>query len=205
MTVLAVDTASRDSAWVVTTDTAGVVIDQRQLAGGRLDTLVPAALADVLPASIAAVVVLTGPGSYTGVRGGMAAALGVAAVRGVPLHGLGNLAAVAAAAVQPNRQPFLVIADAGRGGVYCATFETRDGRPVQVDAVQRRTVDELDHAIPVYATTEVPGVQLSRVSPVSALAAAVPLALAAAPLDAAGLAAIHVDGGPSGTGLATNP
>ena len=45
-----------------------------------------------------AVVVVTGPGTYTGVRAGMAAALGIAHARGLPLHGIGSLEVVASAA-----------------------------------------------------------------------------------------------------------
>ena len=191
MTVLALDTASREAAWVLTTDAAGMVIEERRLAGGRLDTLLPALLAGILPSSVDAVVVLTGPGSYTGVRGGMAAALGVAAARGVSLYGLGNLDAVAAVAAEPDLRPFLVVADAGRGGVYCASFEKRQGLPVQVAAIERRAVGELDPVATVYATSDVPVARLSRVTPLAALAAAVPLALAAAPLDPMGLTATH--------------
>ncbi|MFN2452087.1 MAG: tRNA (adenosine(37)-N6)-threonylcarbamoyltransferase complex dimerization subunit type 1 TsaB [Candidatus Dormibacteria bacterium] len=205
MTVLALDTASREAAWVVTTDTAGTVINERPLAGGHLDTLLPAVLADVLSASIVAVVVLTGPGSYTGVRGGMAAALGVASARGLPLHGIGSLVAVAAAAAEPDGRQFLVIADAGRGGVYCASFKKHDGRPVQVTAVQRRAIGELGPSTAVYATTGLPLPGLSRVNAVAALAAAVPLALAAAPLVAAGLEATHAEGASMGAPRAVNP
>ena len=93
MSVLAIDTASRSRSSVLRTTADGTILEHREVAGGALDRDLAAALAAVLTDDVAAVVVLTGPGSYSGVRAGMAAALGVAGARGVPLHGLGNLPA----------------------------------------------------------------------------------------------------------------
>ncbi len=84
--------------------------------------------------------VLTGPGSYSGVRAGMAAALGVASARHLPLHGAGNLLAVAAAAKPGDGEAIVAVADAGRGGVYLARFVGRGGRPEQVSDVERHDV-----------------------------------------------------------------
>ena len=55
----------------------------------------PRLLGRMLAAVDTAVVVVTGPGTYTGVRAGMAAALGVAHARNLPLHGVGSLEVVA--------------------------------------------------------------------------------------------------------------
>ena len=190
MTVIAIDTASRGAALVITTDRLGGVLEIRELRGGELDRLLPPALAALLSSSLEAVVVLTGPGSYTGVRGGMAAALGIAIARRVPLHGVDSLVAIAAAVPPGVASPFTVVTDAGRGGVYCATFESRAGGPMQLTGIERRLVGELDPALPVVSTFAVVG-GASLVDPVAALAAAVPLALARAPLEPHGLAATH--------------
>lgn len=199
MTVIAIDTASRTIALVMTTDAQGAVEEARELRGGALDRLLPAALAALLPASLEAVVVLTGPGSYTGVRGGMAAALGIATGRHVPLHGVNNLVAIAAAAPDGVASPFAVVTDAGRGGVYCATFESRDGTALQLTGIERRRADDLDGSLPVVSTTAIPGLDTQLVTPAAALAAAVPLALAGPALAPEGLAATHASRGPATT------
>lgn len=193
MSVIAIDTASRTTAWVLRTTPAGRLLDRRELRGGELDRRLPAALAGVLDADVEAVVVLTGPGSYSGVRAGMAAALGLAGARNLPLHGLGNLDAVAAA-TQLAGGRFGVVADAGRGGVYLAHFERRNGGAEQVSPVWRVEADEVDRSLPLFAIAEIPGLAIELLDPVRALGAAVARALAAPALDPAGLTAIHATG-----------
>lgn len=189
--VLAIDTASRTAAWVLRCDATGTVSAEREIPGGALDMRLAAVLAELLGDDLAAVVVLTGPGSYSGVRAGMAAALGLVSARGLPLHGAGNLTAIAAAAPGVGGDGFCAAADAGRGGVYLAEFRRRGSAVEQLSATRRVDAAAAATAGPVFATTQIPGLSVSRVSPGTALAAAVPLALALPPLDAPGLAAIH--------------
>lgn len=194
MSIIAIDTASRLSAWVLSTDAMGHVIGERQFRGGELDRHLPPAIADLMDTATAAVVVLTGPGSYTGVRGGMAAAAGIASARDLPLHGVGNLFAVAAAAEVGDDEPFLAVADAGRGGVYIARFEVQDGRPVEQSPVERLQAAAL---IPthmrLFCIAAIAGLPVEPVDPRRALAAAVPWALEAAPTSLVGLSATHAE------------
>jgi tRNA threonylcarbamoyladenosine biosynthesis protein TsaB len=191
MSAIAIDSASRDRAWLLRAADDGTVIEQRDMPGGQLDRLLPGLLAAILADDVTAVVVLTGPGSYSGVRAGMAAALGVAAPRGLPLHGLGNLAAIAAVAQVADAEEFSAVADAGRGGVYVARFRASGAAVEQVCAVERVTAAEIGSG-PVFATAEIPGLRTERLDPVRVLAAAVPRALALPPLTTVGLRAVHV-------------
>ena len=73
----------------------GEPIDAEVIRGAPVSASLPRLLGRMLGAVDTAVVVVTGPGTYTGVRAGMAAALGVAHARGLPLHGVGSLEVVA--------------------------------------------------------------------------------------------------------------
>jgi tRNA threonylcarbamoyl adenosine modification protein YeaZ len=203
VSVIAIDSSSRAAALVLRTTAEGRVLDSRELPGGELDRRLPGALAAVLAGDVEAVVVLTGPGSYSGVRAGMAAALGVAGARGLPLHGLGTLAAVAAAASMPDGGQFSAVADAGRGGVYVARFERRGPATVQVSAVRRSAADDVDGRRPLFATVPIAGLVAELIDPVRALAAAVPVAMGLPQLEAAGLSATHAAEGDGTTPPAT--
>ncbi len=79
------------------------------------------------------VAVTVGPGSFTGMRTGLAAARGIALARGIPVLGVTTLAAVAeaarrtAAATEENRA-IVVALDSRRAAVYAQVFRA-DGMP----------------------------------------------------------------------------
>jgi tRNA threonylcarbamoyladenosine biosynthesis protein TsaB len=195
MSVLAIDTASRISAWVLRIEAAGGIVEERVIPGGLLDTRLPRAIGELLDDTIEVMVVLTGPGSYSGVRAGMAAALGVASARRLALHGAGNLLAAAAGARARDGEALVAVADAGRGGVYVAHFMYRGGRPEQTSAVERHDAAVVAPSGHLVSTTAIAGLDVRLVDPRRALAAAVPLALDRPPLVAAGLAATHAQAG----------
>lgn len=84
----------------------------REVAEGALDGL-------------SAIIVTTGPGSYAGLRVGIATAEGLALARGVPVYGVSTLEA--AAAVSPATGTWTVVHPIGRGEF--AVQEWSDGQP----------------------------------------------------------------------------
>ncbi len=80
------------------------------------------------PADLGLVAVDIGPGSYTGLRVGLAAAKGLAIALGRPVIGVPSLDAVALAAAGLGRSLACAL-DAKWDQVYGALYEVRSGRP----------------------------------------------------------------------------
>ena len=195
MSVLAVDTSARLRALCVTAGEDGRTLAHRALRGRDLDRDLPIALAELLDGEVRAVACVMGPGSYTGLRVGIAAALGVAHARGLPLHGIAALDVVALAA-PADLTDIEAVADAGRGALYVARY-SRHGTALRATEEPRRE----DAA----TWTPAPGataVGLDAVAgaldrgghAVAALAAAAARALDAPPLPLAGLEPLYLAG-----------
>ncbi len=72
------------------------------------------------------IVVSIGPGSFTGLRIGIAAARALGFAWNVPVIGVSTMAALALAAREYNKKPVLVVHDAKRGHVYVQLFDGTD-------------------------------------------------------------------------------
>jgi len=75
---------------------------------------------------LSGVAVTRGPGSFTGLRVGMAVAKGLALARSLPLVGVPTLDVVAAAQGR-DRRPLCAVLQAGRGRICVATYRWRGG------------------------------------------------------------------------------
>ena len=198
MNVLAIDTASPDAAVVF-------------LSGGRiLEEALPAerrASEELLPAirrvldragagleDCSRIAVCAGPGSFTGVRVGLATAWGLARAAGIPIEAVSTLEALAETARGVSER-VLAVLDAGRGDVVCAEFALGGGRAEPIGETRRLPADRVrqlaggDTAVAALPADLLgPADPIARPRPAAALARAV----AAHPgADAASLEAIY--------------
>jgi tRNA threonylcarbamoyladenosine biosynthesis protein TsaB len=133
MIVLGIDTSTH-VAGVAIVDDQRVLAEQRHGGGGRgadLLVAVDAACtrAGIAPMQLDAIAVGAGPGSFTGLRIGMATAKGIAFAADRPLWIASSLAALAHEVGQNDRHSFVVAAlDARRGEVFAGCF--RAGVPI---------------------------------------------------------------------------
>jgi tRNA threonylcarbamoyladenosine biosynthesis protein TsaB len=86
------------------------------------------------------VAVSAGPGSYTGIRVGLATALGLKTGLGIPTASVSALLAVAAA--HPGEGPRLVALPAGRGSVCAQSVVTKQGGATAMGRPHLMTADE---------------------------------------------------------------
>jgi tRNA threonylcarbamoyladenosine biosynthesis protein TsaB len=130
-TVLAFDCAISGLSVAVMRDGA-CLAQHREEGRGQAATLLPA-IAAVLQRggvdrrALSMIAVTVGPGSFTGVRVGLAAARGLALALGVPLAGVTTTAALLAAA-EPDGRLAVAAIDSHLGDWFCA-FPAGDGAP----------------------------------------------------------------------------
>jgi tRNA threonylcarbamoyladenosine biosynthesis protein TsaB len=130
MRVLAIDTAlAACSAAVLDTTNGGLIASESLLmARGHAEALMPLVERVVKKSGIAfadfeRVVVTTGPGSFTGLRVGIAAARGLGVATQIPVVGVTTLSAYAAPYLAADDQtPVVVAIDARHEHVYLQVF-----------------------------------------------------------------------------------
>jgi len=149
LTILSLDTATLLSGVAVCRDGAALSIRQRMVTTHSESLLAMVdeccAEAGVRPADVDAVACGAGPGSFTGLRIGLATAKGLCFALGKPLVMVSSLAALAARA--PDGRVCATI-DAFKGEVYAAVYDVASGAPALVGEERvlppERLVPELD-------------------------------------------------------------
>jgi tRNA threonylcarbamoyladenosine biosynthesis protein TsaB len=138
MLLLVTDTSGRDgTVSLARSENTGArdevrVIDSVPLAGGTFSAQLVPQIADLLvkhkfrKSDIDAFVVVSGPGSFTGLRVGLAAIKALAEVLQKPIVAVSLLEVLALAAGKDGR--VAAAADAGRGGVYLGEYEISGGK-----------------------------------------------------------------------------
>ncbi len=135
MLILALETATVVSSVAVATEEkllAEVTAAAKLTHSETLQPHIAMALemAGVRREEIGAVAVSLGPGSFTGLRIGLAAAKAMAYAWQVPLVGVDTLASLAMGCPWPGAKTAALI-DAQKGNVYLALYEWREGYPIE--------------------------------------------------------------------------
>lgn len=136
MLILAFDCSGPACSVALWRDGAVLAREQELMERGQAEALMPMIdrVMKTLGQGFAAldrIAVTVGPGSFTGVRAGLAAARGLALASGIPLVGILTTTVLAAAVPVDERRTatrVLVAIDTKRGDFYAQQFET-DGAP----------------------------------------------------------------------------
>ncbi len=155
MTILAVDTSTRCQSVALMNETDVLAHDSRDDCAGHSGSLVPTirALLRSLHYSLSVVeglAVSVGPGSFTGLRVGLATMIGLRLVTGLPLVTVPTLEAMAwrqrpvGSLVSSPLCPMLT---ARAKDVYWARFQWRDGRLVRLTDDRVGTVRDVVEAV----------------------------------------------------------
>ena len=127
MRLLGLDTATSTAGIAIVDDDGRVLAEARHATAGRGADLLIAIdavcrAAGVAPAALSAIAIGAGPGSFTGLRIGMATGKGIAFAAGRPLWAVSSLAALA-----DDARTELADRGAPDDGVICAALDARRG------------------------------------------------------------------------------
>jgi tRNA threonylcarbamoyladenosine biosynthesis protein TsaB len=140
MLLLAVDTSGKNGSIALARANSGRpevdVLEEVALAGGAFSAQLVPEIAALLEKhghskhDLDAFAVVSGPGSFTGLRVGLAAIKALAEVLGKPIVAISLLEAVACGGAAHGR--VLSVLDAGRGDVYAGDYELEGQDPARV-------------------------------------------------------------------------
>lgn len=152
MIVLVVDTTGPACAVALRVPGRADIVCSEEMSRGQAERLAPMvsevlAEAGVAPREIDRIGVMTGPGSFSGTRAGVAFARGLALATGAGIAGISNFEAWVKASDPQDRYPVIAAHDARRGDVVFQTFES--GQPageaetLPVEAFRKRVMEIL--------------------------------------------------------------
>jgi tRNA threonylcarbamoyladenosine biosynthesis protein TsaB len=135
MRILAIDTSSPVSAVSLVDGGRVVAEDQIGSESRHAEHLLPRIQIQLGAAgwalsAIDLIAVGLGPGSFTGLRVGLATAKGLALATGIPVRGISSLAVLARAALE-HAELALIAIDAGRGELFGGAYRGRAGQPLE--------------------------------------------------------------------------
>ena len=154
--MLAFDTAGSACSVAIGCEDAVLASERQEMRHGHAEALLPMVdrvgrAAGIAPREIGVVGVTVGPGGFTGIRAGLAAAHGLAQAAGAQLAGISSFTAVAAA-VAPDGATLLVALDSRREDLYVQLFAangTSLGEPAAI--LPRRLPDLISDGAVVVA------------------------------------------------------
>ncbi|MBV8759356.1 MAG: tRNA (adenosine(37)-N6)-threonylcarbamoyltransferase complex dimerization subunit type 1 TsaB [Deltaproteobacteria bacterium] len=153
MILLGLDTATTTASIAVLRDDTVIATATRNTHRRTADVLVAVdeacRTAGITPAQLDAVGVGAGPGSFTGLRIGMATAKGIAFALGKPVWAVSSLAALALAA--PGDGTVVAILDARKGEIFAGAFRKTGGAVEAIDV--ERVIAPSALVVPAGATT----------------------------------------------------
>jgi tRNA threonylcarbamoyladenosine biosynthesis protein TsaB len=137
MLLLAIDTSGKQGGISLARCEGEVcaILESSPIAGGTFSAQLIPQVAEALnkqrlkPADLKALVVISGPGSFTGLRVGLAAAKGLAEALHLPIVSLSLLELMAFYGPEGR---VLAVLDAGRGECYCGEYDVRGQQPALV-------------------------------------------------------------------------
>jgi tRNA threonylcarbamoyladenosine biosynthesis protein TsaB len=138
MLTLAMDTAATIGS-IALADERGVIVQARLEAPGGFGQVLFREIEELLArakvrlADIGLYAAANGPGSFTGVRIGLAAVKGLAEVAGKPAVGISNLEALAQFGSAGLRAPII---DARRGEVFAALFDAEGAEAISASVLR---------------------------------------------------------------------
>ncbi len=182
MTLLAIDTATQFIS-IALHDGQQMLAEQTWISENHHTVELAPAVRSLLmnahltPAELSGLAVSIGPGSYTGLRIGVALAKGIAAAQKIPLVGVSTLDILAAEQPQTPGALILVL-QAGRGRVVTARYHWRKGQWKQRGAPENMDWDTLIASIDGPATLSGEISPEGRAAIEAAQAASVPITLA---------------------------
>ena len=130
------------------------LLGEKEIAGGELSVALVQGIADLLVSSgirvhdLAGIVAVAGPGSFTGIRVGLAAVKGLAEAVNLPVVALSRLALLADSAQAP-----CAVLDAHRGQFYCGMYGDGNAREMLLTAGEINSMGGLTGRVAVCEET----------------------------------------------------